>query len=184
MFECPIDSSSSNRRQFQGADDDSDSQGEGFAYQNVQQTWDQVHPYSDNLLFGSGNADVDLSPLQPDPVHIFRLWQIYLDNVNPLLKITHTPSLQGRIIEAASNTAIIGRELEALMFSIYCMAITSLTIQECQSMFGVSKKDLLTRFQFACQQALGKCEFLRTSERDCLTALYLLLVCLNPLCSN
>jgi hypothetical protein len=142
----------------------------------VYETWDHLHKYNDQLLFGSQTEDVDLSPLQPSAVHIFRLWQIYLDNVNPLLKVTHTPTMQGRIIEAASNPTNINREVEALMFSIYCMAVTSLAGKECQSIFGTSKQDLLTRFQFGCQQALGKCEFLRTNDRDCLTALYLYLV--------
>jgi hypothetical protein len=134
------------------------------------------------MFFGLRKVDVDLSPLQPNAVHIFRLWQIYLENVNPLLKITHTPSLQGLIIEAASNTTNISRELEALLFSIYCISITSLTSQECQDMFGTPKQDLLTRFRFGCEQALAKCEFLRTSHRHCLTALFLFLVRLtmNP----
>lgn len=51
---------------------------------------------------------------------IFGLCQMYLDNVSPLLKIIRTPSLQGRIIEAASNVTNINPTLEALMFSIYC----------------------------------------------------------------
>jgi hypothetical protein len=64
--------------------------------------WVQLFGDNDHLLFGSPDTNVDLSTLHPEPVQIFRLWQIYLDNANPLLKVTHTPSLQGRIIEAAS----------------------------------------------------------------------------------
>ena len=109
---------------------------------------------------------------------MFRLWQLYLDNVNPLLKITHTPSLQGLIIEAASDVTNINPALEALMFSIYCMAILSLEVDDCQAIFGSSKEDLATRFQFGCQQALINCGFLRSADRNCLTALYLYLVSL------
>ena len=121
---------------------------------------------------------MELSTLHPDPVQIFRLWQIYLDNVNPLLKVTHTPSLQGRVIEAASNVKTINPTLEALMFSIYCTSVLSLMVEDCQTMFGSSKEELLMRYQFGCQQALLNCGFLRSSDRECLTALYLYLVSL------
>ncbi|KAH8653930.1 putative C6 transcription factor [Tricladium varicosporioides] len=142
--------------------------------------WVQLFGDNDHLLFGSPNINVDLSTLHPEPVQIFRLWQIYLDNVNPLLKVTHTPSLQGRIIEAASNVKIINPTLEALMFSIYCMAILSLNVDDCQVIFGSSREDLLTRFHFGCQQALLNSGFLRSGDRDSLTALYLYLISVRP----
>jgi hypothetical protein len=141
--------------------------------------WVQLFGDNDHLLFGSPNTNIDLSSLHPEPVQIFRLWQIYLDNVNPLFKVTHTPSLQGSIIEAASNVASINPALEALIFSLYCMAILSLSVDDCQTIFGSSRKDLLTKFQFGCQQALLNCSFLRSGDRDCLTALYLYLVSLR-----
>ena len=161
---------------FRDGDDEDSDEYDNLQYASVRKTWDQMHPYSDQLFFGAANISLDLSPLQPSSIQIIQLFQIYQDNVNPLLKLTHTPTLQGRIIEAASNTQGIGRELEALMFAIYCMAITSLTEEQCQGMFNTTKSSLLTGFQFGCQQALAKCEFLRTINRDCLTALYLYLV--------
>jgi hypothetical protein len=117
--------------------------------------------------------------LHPQPVQIFQLWQLYLDNINPLLKVTHTPSLQGLIIEAANNVLKIKPDLEALMFSIYCIAISSLTDDDCQTMFTSSKADLLAKYQLGCQQALLNSRFLRSTSRDCLTALYLYLVSLS-----
>lgn len=164
--------------QFRDDGEDSEDDADNLQYTAVRKTWDQVHAYSDPMFFGSQNADLDLSPLHPSSIQIIRLFQIYLDNVNPLLKVTHMPTVQGRIIEAAANPVNIDRDLEALMFSFYCMAVTSLTDQECVNMFGSPRKDLLTGYQFACQQALAKCEFLRTSSRDCLTAMFLYLVSL------
>ncbi|TVY15781.1 Aurofusarin cluster transcription factor aurR2 [Lachnellula arida] len=158
---------------------DSDSSQEDMRGVFFQKSWVQLYGDNDHLLFGSQNGNIDLSTLHPDPVQIFRLWQIYLDNVNPLLKVTHTPSLQGRIIEAVSNLATISPTLEALLFSIYCMAV-SLTEDDCQAIFGSSQEDLLTRFQFGCQQALLNCGFLRTNDRDCLTALFLYLFSVRP----
>jgi hypothetical protein len=141
---------------------------------SVGEAWDQFDT-DDHILFSSRNTAVDLSTLHPKPVHIFRLWQIYLDNVNPLLKVIHG-SLQGRIIEAASNVLDISPALEALMFSIYCMAVLSLAVEDCVAMFGSSKQNLLKKYQVGCQQALLNCGFLRSSDRECLTALFLYLV--------
>jgi hypothetical protein len=139
--------------------------------------WDQIYADHDNpLLFGSRKTAVELSTLHPEPVQLFRLWQIYLDNVDPLLKVTHTPSLQGRLIEAASNLSGISSTLEALMFSIYSIAVMSLTADECQTTFGSSREELLTKYQFGCQQALLNCGYLRTGHCECLTAFYLFLV--------
>lgn len=142
----------------------------------VNKVWDQLYESNDHLFFGSSKPNVELSALHPSQVQIFRLWHIYLDNVNPLLKVTHTPTLQGRIIDAASNIDTITPILEALMFSIYCVAVMSLIEGECQSVFGLSRDDILTRYQLGCQQALRNCGFLRSGDRECLTALYLYLV--------
>ncbi|KAH8694977.1 hypothetical protein BGW36DRAFT_417877 [Talaromyces proteolyticus] len=147
----------------------------------VKNTWCQLFENNDHLLFGSRKSDtVDISTLHPEPVQVFRLWQIYLENVNPLLKVIHAPSLQGYIIEATSKLSNIKPTLEALMFSIYCMSIISLTADDCQAMFASSRQDLLSKYQFGCQQALLKCNFLRCNDLDCLTALYLYLVSVRP----
>lgn len=155
---------------------------DGVRAVDIKNVWDEISDNTEYLLFGSPKTAIGLSTLHPEPVQIFRLWQIYLDNVNPLLKVTHTPSLQGRIIEATSNVKNINPTLEALMFSIYCMATLSLAVDDCQTVFGFSKDVLLTRFQFGCQQALLNCGFLRSNDRDCLTALYLYLVSLSCDC--
>lgn len=145
----------------------------------AKRAWGHLVHNDDNILFGSSLAAVDLSTLHPEPVHIFRLWQAYLDNVNPILKVTHTPTLQPRIIEAASNLNAISPDLEALMFSIYCMSLLSIPESECRSVMGMAKDDLLIKYRFGCQQALLNAGFLRTHDRDCLTALHLYLVSLK-----
>lgn len=144
------------------------------------EAWDQAIENDTHLLFG-WRQTVEMYTLHPQPVQIFQLWQLYLDNVNPLLKVTHTPSLQGRIIEAAGNILEIKPELEALMFSIYCMAVLSITDVDCQAMFAESKADLSARYQLGCQQALLHSRFQRSTNGDCLTALYLYLVSLSAL---
>lgn len=142
----------------------------------MKEAWDLLFRNTDHLLLGPRVTVVDLSMFQPPPAQIFRLWQIYLDNVNPLLKVTHIPTLQARVVQAITDVTKISANLEALMFSIYCMSVFSLSDAECQSLFDSPKEQLLLRHQFACQQALLNCGYLRTGDRDCLTALFLYLV--------
>jgi hypothetical protein len=117
-----------------------------------------------------------LSTYHPPPVQIFRFWQIFLDNVNPLIKVVHASSMQGRIVEAVGNLEGLNPNLEALMFSIYCMSISSITEVDCQIIFGSPKEELLAKYQSGCQQALLNCEFLRTTDLNCLVSLYLYIV--------
>jgi len=145
----------------------------------IKRAWPQAFDSEDSILFGTRSTNINLSTLHPEPHKIFRLWQMYLDNVDPLLKVTHTPTLQTSIVEAIGDLANVRPNLEALMFSIYCIAISTLPDDQCFSLFGASKKDLLTGYHFACQQALLNCGVLSTSEYDCLVALYLYLVSIS-----
>ena len=92
---------------------------------------------------------VDPSTLHPEQTHIFKLWQIYLENVDPLFKVTHSPTLQTRIIDATANLGEVSPALEALMFSIYCVAVQSISSEECATVFGEDAKEMLAAFQLA-----------------------------------
>lgn len=132
-------------------DDDSNSSHDDVREAVIKNVWDQLYESNDHLLFGSPKTNIDFSILHPEQVQIFRLWQIYLENVNPLLKVTHAPTLQARIIDAASDVANINPTLKALMFSIYCVSVLSLAEDECRTVFGSSKEDLLTSYRLGCQ---------------------------------
>lgn len=139
--------------------------------------WDQLHPGSDLLFFSTPDEGIDLSLLHPPQIQIFKLWQVYLDNIHPLLMVTHAPTLQNRILDAAGALSMIEAPLEALMFSIYCVATMSLTESECSSVLATSRNIALARFRYGARQALQKCEVLRCDAYDSLAALYLYLVC-------
>ncbi|KAK4139648.1 uncharacterized protein C8A04DRAFT_15684 [Dichotomopilus funicola] len=173
------------------ADDDDDISDEHLPRDNdddmstiIRTAWDRTHnnapDTAHHFLFGSPASTVAVAAMHPDQARIFRLWQFYLDNVNPLLKVTHTPTLQARIIDAVGNLGNISAPLEALMFSIYCVAVLSLTDSQCESLLGSPKRDLLSGYQFACRQALLDCNVLQSSDHDCLTALFLYLVSIKP----
>lgn len=169
--------SDSHNTQHGGSDDDSESDLDEVRWSIWKKAWDHILSDGEDhlLLFGARIPNVTLSAFHPNPGQILKLWQIYLERVDPLLKVTHTPTLQPRIIDAAGNVANVSQGLEALIFSIYCVAVLSLEEEEATS-FGLPKKDLLAHYQFGCQQALLNCGIPRTEDLECLTALYLYLV--------
>lgn len=130
----------------------------------------------DGFPFMVGGAPASVTSAHPSPIQMFQLWQVYISNVNPLLKITHTPTLQADIISASANPSKISRPLEALMFAIYFSAVTSLTEDEVQTMFGEDRSILLGRYHNATQQALVNAEFMKSTELAVLQAFFLYLV--------
>jgi hypothetical protein len=131
---------------------------------------------SDFLLFSTPSSD-SISDLHPSVVHIFRLWQSFIDNINPLIKIFHAPTMQQHILEASADLENVSKEVEALMFGIYATAVTSLSEAECMAMFGEEKHVLLARYQSGARQALARAGLLRSSNMTTLTAFILYLVC-------
>jgi len=152
----------------------------------VKQAWHTLFNNNDHLILGLRESVVNLAHLHPGPIHVLRLWQIYLDNVDPLLKVTHNSALQARIIEAVSKLTDLGNviepPLEALMFSIYCTAVSSLEDEDCRELFDKPRKELLRKYHLACQEALLNAGYMRTGDRDCLTAFFFYLVCPDPIC--
>lgn len=117
-----------------------------------------------------------MAELHPNPLHIFKLWQTFLERVNPLTKIVHAPTVQQQILEAMGDLKQVRKEFEALMFSIYCIALTSLQAGDVEKAFGESKKKLLSRCRRGAQQALRNASFLRTSSTVVLQAFIFYLV--------
>lgn len=130
----------------------------------------------DGFPFVIGGSTTSVTELHPPGVQIFQLWQVYLDNVNPLLKITHTPTLQGQLIEAAANPSKMPKPLEALLFSIYFMAMVSLTDEEVQETFKEDRSRLMSKYHRGTQQALINAGFMRSSDLVVLQAFLMYLV--------
>ena len=154
-------------------DDSSDEETEG---PTLHHAYDTMFENSDGFPFVVGGSPATVTNAHPSGIQILQLWQIYISNVNPLLKITHTPTLQAQIINASANLAKIPKPLEALMFAIYFTAITSMSEDDVQSTFGEDRAILLGKYHNATQQALVNAGFMRSADLMVLQALFLYLV--------
>ncbi|KAF2092287.1 hypothetical protein K490DRAFT_4184, partial [Saccharata proteae CBS 121410] len=144
---------------------------------------DHQDPYEmdeNDMVLGRAKIKISLRSLHPPSEHIFLLWQAFLDNVNPLVKLFHAPTVQRQILKVCSNLDAVEPGFEALMFSIYLFAVTSMSSQECLSNFRESRASMLSRFRYATTSALSKAGFLRSSELVVLQAYVLFLLALRP----
>lgn len=83
-----------------------------------------------SFVMGYNSSDVDLKPLHPLPSLIPFYWQTFLENVQPLVKILHTQTMNKVIKEVQNNLSSLSRSTEALMFAIYFATITSMNGEE------------------------------------------------------
>jgi hypothetical protein len=132
--------------------------------------------YNIDLLLPSDASSGSNEDHQPDPVHVFRLWQLFVDRVNPLTKIIHVPSVQPYVMEAATNMNNIPLNYQALLFSIFTMAAVSLSDAEATQMLGCSRDDALRKYTIGTKMALTKFNFLKNYDMVALQALLLYLV--------
>ncbi|EFX01037.1 c6 zinc finger domain containing protein [Grosmannia clavigera kw1407] len=128
------------------------------------------------FCFGFQSTTVDLRPLHPLPSQIPYIWQVYLENVDPVVKVLHTVSTSKLIRNARTNLDDISPAAEALMFAIYYAAVTSLDENEIKINFMADKEALVNKYRFALEQALAKAQFLVSADLVVLQAFVIYIV--------
>lgn len=109
----------------------------------------------------------------PPTDQIYELWQIFAENVDPLTKVVHVPSLQSALEKATNNIPGLPRSFNALMFAMYSTAVLSLNENECQDRFAQSRSSLLSHYVAATKVALARADFTSSTNIVVLQALIL-----------
>lgn len=151
------------------------------ADENDENTPETATPDDNSELVLGADTPSSISPedLWPDAGHVFRLWQIYLDRVNPLTKIIHVPTLQPYVAEATTGCSNLPKNIEALLFSIWLMAAVAMSPDECQALLGYSRDMALQRFSGGVRMALMRLNFLKSHDMTALQALVIYLISLQ-----
>jgi hypothetical protein len=100
-----------------------------------------------------------------------QLWEVFVENFDPLTKIVHVPTLRPAFQRATSNPGGISRNFEALMFAIFGAAILTLNEDDCQQMFNEPRRSILSRYTSATEAALARAKFMATTSLVVLQAL-------------
>ncbi|PQE29949.1 fungal specific transcription factor domain-containing protein [Rutstroemia sp. NJR-2017a WRK4] len=139
-----------------------------------------TQPDHQSFVMGYSSANVDLTALHPLPSQIPFYWSTFLENVTPLVKLLHTPTMEKLMKEVQHNLDALSRSTEALMFSIYFATITSMTEEEeVATNFAEEKEFLINRYRFGVEQALARAGFLNTNEIMTVQAFVLFLICVR-----
>ncbi|PYH43084.1 putative C6 transcription factor, partial [Aspergillus saccharolyticus JOP 1030-1] len=123
-------------------------------------------------------VDSRQSLLQYHPTHTeaMILWQMHVENVEPLCKILHIPSTTEWMENISRRPETASDAEECLMFSIYQFAVYSMTDEDCVEKLCQSRTALSRRYHAAARQALINASFLKTTDMRVLQAFVLFLL--------
>ncbi|KKZ60094.1 hypothetical protein EMCG_00785 [[Emmonsia] crescens] len=139
-----------------------------------------THPQNhDGFLFGFSSLAQSLREIHPSPDQMLILWDIYLENVAPLLPIFHKPTLRKCFFRASDSLVSLNKNTEAAMFSVYYAAITSMNSSQCLSLLGEDRHIMLSRSRVAMEQAMARANLLSSQSIVLLQSVVLFLLCVR-----
>ncbi|KAF3481325.1 VrtR2 [Arthroderma uncinatum] len=131
-------------------------------------------------LLGSHHS-LSASPLGPfyrDKVVGSQLCQVYLQNVDPIIKILHRPCLRRWMID---GERYLGYDedhtsVRALESAVYYAAANTMTESQCQASFHASKSSIVAAHRKRCEGAIESASLLTTRDMIVLQAFVLYLI--------
>ncbi|KAF4446580.1 hypothetical protein F53441_9807 [Fusarium austroafricanum] len=125
-----------------------------------------------NSHLSSSPGDQDFDPL---PSQIPFLLDVFDENINLIMHIVHMPSIRKMVRPSRGAPAQISLKNQALLFSIYYAAITSMEDEDVLTNFGSSKAELNLKFRRGLEQALARADFLNDPDIILVQALVIFL---------
>lgn len=129
------------------------------------------------LCMGGPSGIPSASASQPE-VSTASLFQVYIEQVDPAIKILHRPSLS-KLMEKNEPYLTYPKGhlyVSALSAAVCYAAACSLTENQCRRMFQASKLSIVTTLRRACEGALEQSDVLSTQDMTVLQAFVLYLV--------
>ncbi|CAK7211649.1 hypothetical protein SCUCBS95973_001186 [Sporothrix curviconia] len=113
--------------------------------------------------------------LHPPKRHAMQLWNMFLQNVEPMNKVVHVPTAQISVFTAIHSPDEREPAFESLLFSIYYASVTAYLPDEYRFLFGEDKTVALDRYRAGMERALVQARFLESPSLLTLQALTLFL---------
>lgn len=129
-------------------------------------------------LSGPSNLEIGWASIIEDKETTTQLCQVYLLNVDPVIKILHRPSVERWMLQGERYLGFPERHaaVESLGSAICYVAATSLTETQSWARFHATKSSIVARARRACEAALEKSSPLVSPEVTTLQAFVLYLV--------
>ncbi|KAF3393437.1 Transcription factor vrtR2 [Talaromyces pinophilus] len=160
-------------------DDDEEEQAEeGERTHPAQESARGYMPFMGLSLGRLGHTLPHSLSIRPSPAVTTALCDIYLNQVDRIIKVLHRPSLKRHLLEGIPYPAVKrSREAEnALDTAVFYAAVASMTDRQCYNLFQCSRNEVLPEYQSACEMALERADLMRTTDMMVLQAFVLYLV--------
>jgi hypothetical protein len=99
-----------------------------------------------SILLSTKPSSQPSGHLHPPVSHIWSIYHIFSDNVDPLLKLIHLPSFHHQVLSAIEDVLAMDIGTETLLFAIYFSACVSISNTECVQRFKMEKIEALQRY--------------------------------------
>ncbi|KAK4863466.1 hypothetical protein LT330_002244 [Penicillium expansum] len=108
-----------------------------------------------------------------------KLWNAYVQNVEPLCKVLHIPTVAKMVKTVSKEPYMASKSDECLLFAIYHFAVFSMSDADCLREFNQSRNDLISKYRTVVYQTLINVSWLNTTSMPVLQAYTLFLIAMR-----
>ncbi|KAF5250686.1 hypothetical protein FANTH_4129 [Fusarium anthophilum] len=126
-------------------------------------------------IFGYRAIASPLYHYHPSLQQAVTLFAAFSENVAPLVRIFHMPTLTRIYWDAIASLGTVDKHTETLLFTIHYSAVISLNPEQCLNILDETREAALERYRFAVEQALAQGNLLSTQSMTMLQAAVLFL---------
>lgn len=108
-----------------------------------------------------------------------KLWNAYVQNVEPLCKVLHIPTVAKMVKTVSKEPSMASKSDECLLFAIYHFAVFSMSDADCLREFNQSRNDLISKYRTVVYQTLINVSWLNTTSMPVLQAYTLFLIAMR-----
>ncbi|KAK8044464.1 hypothetical protein PG993_004488 [Apiospora rasikravindrae] len=127
-------------------------------------------PNPATVLFGPGASAGSLRNLHPSLPQAAALFATFCENVAPVMRVVHLPTLTRQYWDAAASPDKLDRNTEALVFAVNYVSIGTMSDAQCTTDLGQTRQQALGRYRTAAEQALSRAHLLSTRSPAVLQA--------------
>lgn len=105
-----------------------------------------------------------------------KLWQTFVQNIDPFVKVLHIPTAEVEVFTAINHPETVAKDTIALMHAVYFAAATSMEAEDVLKMLGMEQVTALAKFKTHFQKALAEADILENPTVTLLQAFAIYLV--------
>ncbi|KAF1732815.1 Bikaverin cluster transcription factor bik5 [Beauveria bassiana] len=141
---------------------------------------DDDEEHEADLFLGSGSPSSSfmgqLGDWHPTTQCLYALRDIYVDRIDPLMKIMHMPTFWALVRQAAERKEEVSKPIEAAVFCFYFGTMSVMEEQDCERLFKQGKKAVLAKYRAIARHTLKRAGLLSTSSPMTLRAFCLFML--------